>query len=196
MIVFMVIVSLSVSVYHVTCVSVVLFINECFLYSHRLFHSKCSECIKIVAEDICQESRVYDYAKLGLPLNKVAHFVELNFYPDKELLVSFLFFNSNPFRDFDFLGHRCLFPCHHSSSWDIAIRMECVNRDEKLFVGLQTGNPSFFLSFFLLSFPKSDTYFSAPSSQVQQQTWLTHTLLHVISIYLLFSPLFRISRIS
>lgn len=44
----------------------------------------------IVAEDICQDSRVYDYAKLGLALNKVAHFVELNFYPDKELLVSFV----------------------------------------------------------------------------------------------------------
>lgn len=41
-----------------------------------------------IAEDICQEQRVYDYAKLGLPLNKVAHFVELNYYPDKELLVS------------------------------------------------------------------------------------------------------------
>lgn len=40
------------------------------------------------AEDICKEQRVYDYAKLGLPLNKVAHFVELNYYPDKELLVS------------------------------------------------------------------------------------------------------------
>lgn len=40
------------------------------------------------AEDICQEQRVYDYAKLGLPLSKVAHYVELNFYPDKELLVS------------------------------------------------------------------------------------------------------------
>jgi len=39
------------------------------------------------SEDICQEQRVYDYAKLGLPLNKVAHYVELNFYPDKELLV-------------------------------------------------------------------------------------------------------------
>lgn len=40
------------------------------------------------AEDICQEQRAYDYAKLGLPLSKVAHYVELNFYPDKELLVS------------------------------------------------------------------------------------------------------------
>ncbi|KAI1289794.1 hypothetical protein HDE_08363 [Halotydeus destructor] len=39
------------------------------------------------AEDICKEQRVYDYPKLGLSLNKVAHFVELNYYPDKELLV-------------------------------------------------------------------------------------------------------------
>ena len=40
------------------------------------------------AEDICQDQRAYDYAKLGLPLSKVAHYVELNYYPDKELLVS------------------------------------------------------------------------------------------------------------
>ncbi|XP_054157723.1 uncharacterized protein LOC128956066 [Oppia nitens] len=39
------------------------------------------------SEDICQDQRAYDYAKLGLPLTKVAHYVELNYYPDKELLV-------------------------------------------------------------------------------------------------------------
>ena len=41
----------------------------------------------IIADDICQDQRAYDYAKLGMPLNKVAHYVELNYYPDKELLV-------------------------------------------------------------------------------------------------------------
>ncbi|XP_053208805.1 protein let-653-like [Panonychus citri] len=39
------------------------------------------------ADDICQDQQVYDYAKLGLPLNKIAKFVEVNYYPDKELLV-------------------------------------------------------------------------------------------------------------
>ncbi|CAG2104688.1 unnamed protein product [Medioppia subpectinata] len=38
------------------------------------------------SDDICQDQRAYDYAKLGMPLNKVAHYVELNYYPDKELL--------------------------------------------------------------------------------------------------------------
>lgn len=41
----------------------------------------------LLGEDICNESRIYDYAKIGLPLNRVAHFVELNYYPDKEMLV-------------------------------------------------------------------------------------------------------------
>ncbi len=41
----------------------------------------------MLADDICQDQRAYDYAKLGMPLNKVAHYVELNYYPDKELLV-------------------------------------------------------------------------------------------------------------
>jgi len=39
------------------------------------------------SDDICQDQRAYDYAKVGMPLNKIAHFVELNYYPDKELLV-------------------------------------------------------------------------------------------------------------
>ena len=43
-----------------------------------------------VAEDVCQEQRIYDYAKVGMPFSKVAHYVELNYYPDKELLVSVL----------------------------------------------------------------------------------------------------------
>lgn len=41
----------------------------------------------LLGEDICNESRIYDYAKVGMPLNRVAHFVELNYYPDKEMLV-------------------------------------------------------------------------------------------------------------
>lgn len=41
----------------------------------------------LLGEDICNESRIYDYAKVGLPLQRVAHFVELNYYPDKEMLV-------------------------------------------------------------------------------------------------------------
>lgn len=41
----------------------------------------------LLGEDICNESRIYDYAKIGLPLNRIAHFVELNYYPDKEMLV-------------------------------------------------------------------------------------------------------------
>lgn len=41
----------------------------------------------LLGEDICNESRIYDYAKIGLPLHRVAHFVELNYYPDKEMLV-------------------------------------------------------------------------------------------------------------
>ena len=41
----------------------------------------------LLSEDICNESRIYDYAKVGLPLPRVAHFVELNYYPDKEMLV-------------------------------------------------------------------------------------------------------------
>ncbi|XP_074599209.1 trynity [Brevipalpus obovatus] len=39
------------------------------------------------SDDICQDQQVYDYAKLGLPLKQIAYFVELNYYPDKELLV-------------------------------------------------------------------------------------------------------------
>lgn len=41
----------------------------------------------LLGEDICNESRIYDYPKVGLPLQRVAHFVELNYYPDKEMLV-------------------------------------------------------------------------------------------------------------
>lgn len=41
----------------------------------------------LLGEDICNESRIYDYAKVGLPLQRAAHFVELNYYPDKEMLV-------------------------------------------------------------------------------------------------------------
>jgi hypothetical protein len=41
----------------------------------------------LLGEDICNESRIYDYAKVGMPLQRVAHFVELNYYPDKEMLV-------------------------------------------------------------------------------------------------------------
>lgn len=41
----------------------------------------------LLGEDICSESRIYDYAKIGLPQHRTAHFVELNYYPDKEMLV-------------------------------------------------------------------------------------------------------------
>lgn len=41
----------------------------------------------LLGEDICNESRIYDYAKIGMPLHRIAHFVELNYYPDKEMLV-------------------------------------------------------------------------------------------------------------
>lgn len=41
----------------------------------------------LLGEDICNESRIYDYAKSSMPLNRIAHFVELNYYPDKEMLV-------------------------------------------------------------------------------------------------------------
>lgn len=41
----------------------------------------------LLGEDICNDSRIYDYAKVGLPLQRAAHFVELNYYPDKEMLV-------------------------------------------------------------------------------------------------------------
>lgn len=41
----------------------------------------------LLGEDVCTESRIYDYAKLGVSLQRVAHFVELNYYPDKEMLV-------------------------------------------------------------------------------------------------------------
>lgn len=43
----------------------------------------------LLGEDICTESRVYDYAKTSglLSASRVAHFVELNYYPDKEMLV-------------------------------------------------------------------------------------------------------------
>lgn len=43
----------------------------------------------LLGEDICAESRIYDYAKTSglLSPSRVAHFVELNYYPDKEMLV-------------------------------------------------------------------------------------------------------------
>ncbi|XP_017460917.1 PREDICTED: uncharacterized protein LOC108354236, partial [Rhagoletis zephyria] len=44
-----------------------------------------NSCLR--SEDVCQEQRIYDYAKVGMPFSKVAHYVELNYYPDKELLV-------------------------------------------------------------------------------------------------------------
>ncbi|KAI2803756.1 hypothetical protein BLOT_007892 [Blomia tropicalis] len=44
-----------------------------------------NSCLR--SDDVCQETRIYDYAKVGMPFSKVAHYVELNYYPDKELLV-------------------------------------------------------------------------------------------------------------
>ncbi|UXI21189.1 DET1-like protein [Sarcoptes scabiei] len=44
-----------------------------------------NSCLR--SEEVCQDQRIYDYAKVGMPFNKVAHYVELNYYPDKELLV-------------------------------------------------------------------------------------------------------------
>lgn len=40
-----------------------------------------------LADDVCQEQRAYDYVKVGVPLNKISYYVEINYYPDKELLV-------------------------------------------------------------------------------------------------------------
>jgi hypothetical protein len=43
--------------------------------------------ILTTADEICQEQRAYDYVKVGVPLNKISYYVEINYYPDKELLV-------------------------------------------------------------------------------------------------------------
>ncbi|XP_075678435.1 trynity isoform X3 [Dermatophagoides pteronyssinus] len=44
-----------------------------------------NSCLR--SEQVCPDQRIYDYAKVGMAFNKVAHYVELNYYPDKELLV-------------------------------------------------------------------------------------------------------------
>lgn len=39
------------------------------------------------ATKICLAQREYDTVRIGMPPNKVSYYVEINYYPDKELLV-------------------------------------------------------------------------------------------------------------
>lgn len=41
----------------------------------------------LAATKICLAQREYDTVRIGLPPNKISYYVEINYYPDKELLV-------------------------------------------------------------------------------------------------------------
>lgn len=41
----------------------------------------------LAASKICLAQREYDTVRIGLPPNKISYYVEINYYPDKELLV-------------------------------------------------------------------------------------------------------------